>query len=161
MTTSQGLKVYFDTSVYVAIGLSEPGKADLAEVAVGQAQQGRNQGFISSLVVAEAVGCPRVRAPQGESARVGQRKMKEVAEFLLKLNFTYGEGGMVVARWASELCREFDLRGPDALHLALALHANCDELHTFDGDLLKVAKQAGAIVVTEPRGVYQGQFDFS
>lgn len=148
-------RVYFDTTVYIANFLDEPSKGEVAEVALTGAIQGHTQAFISALVVAEATGAPTVRAPQGSSARVGRDRSRKMASFMDALPFTYVEGGRAVGRRAAELASEHQLKGPDALHLALAESAQCGAFYTYDGDQLKV-RSLGAMSISEPKGRADG-----
>jgi predicted nucleic acid-binding protein len=59
-------RAYFDTSVFVAVLLGPEAEShEAALTAVAAAQQGRMTGVVSALVVAEVVGAPAIRAPQG------------------------------------------------------------------------------------------------
>lgn len=152
------LRVYFDTSVYLAPMMADQARADVAEVAIMGAIQGKTQAFISSLVVAEAVGAPNVRAPQGVPPAVGRRRADEIAAYMDSLGFTYVEGGRAVGARAGELAREYQLKGPDALHLALAERAQCDEFYSFDGGHLKIGS-LGGMSIREPRGHADGMLE--
>lgn len=147
-------RVYFEASVFVAIVLAEEGRGERALAAVTHAQAGLSDGFISALVVAESVGCPNVRAPQGARASVGLKKIAKAQALFDGLNLRYVEGGRMVGCRAGTYVQQHNLRGPDALHLALAEQAQCGELHTFDTDLLKIGTLHG-MEIMEPHGFYQ------
>ena len=58
-------RVYFDSTVYLALLLGEKGRAESAREALDWAAGRDAKGFISALVVAEVIGAPRLRLPRG------------------------------------------------------------------------------------------------
>lgn len=152
-------RVYFDSTVYLALLLGEKGRAESAREALDWAAGRDAKGFISALVVAEVIGAPRLRAPQHVPARIGRRQMRMAREYFSGVGFLYVEGGRTVAGRAGELCEHHDLAGPDALHLAMAAHAKCTEFHTFDNDQLKIGS-LGDMRICLPHGSAQGELPF-
>lgn len=156
MSDARPPRVYFDSSVYIAHFLDELGKGDVADVALTGAVQGHSQAFISSLVVAEVSGAPKVRAPQGANPRVGREASRRIAAFVDTLPFVFVEGGRKAGQRAADLAADHQLKGPDALHLALAEVALCSRFFTFDQDQLKVGK-LGSMMISEPKGRADGE----
>ena len=69
--------MYFDTSVFVAVLLGPTAEDhEAALTAVTSSQQGATAGVASALTIAEVVGSPPLRAPQGMPAEEAQRRMQ-------------------------------------------------------------------------------------
>lgn len=156
MKASSSPGVYFDSSVFVAVllGPTEPRHGDCL-AAVTDAQEGITVGFISSLVVAEVVGAPKLRAPQGVSRSEARRRMATAQDFFRTSGFRFVEAGRREGLRAAEIAQEFDMKGADALHVALAESARCRDLFSLDHDQLKVADGIAGLVVRAP--IHEGQ----
>lgn len=156
--TSEASRVYFDTSVILGAFLG-PKERKHAECvgAIQDAQAGRIFGVMSALVVAEATGAPNHR--QGVSPSVAKKAMKAAAAFTQNTGMQMVDISTATGKRAAELAIEFQLKGPDALHLALALEARCTHLYTCDGGLLKVGDY-GHVTVCEPIPTLAPPLDF-
>jgi predicted nucleic acid-binding protein len=151
-------RVYFDSSVFVAIfqGPSAPSyESSLA--ALTAAQQGQTVGVTSALVVAEVVGAPAIRAPQSTPASKAQALMKRAIDYFDGTDLQFVEAGRVEGIRAGMIAREWDMKGPDALHIALAEAANCALLYSLDGDHLKVGTGIPNLGIRPPEGLIQTQ----
>lgn len=142
-------RAYFDTSVILSalLGPQEPNYQHCVD-AITAAQHGTYQAVTSALSVAEAVGAGRHRnGVSASAARKNQRKALEFAQGLgaLFVDITERDG-----RRAAELSITYALKGPDALHLALAANSGCSHLFTCDNDLLKIGGQLAGLVVGVP-----------
>lgn len=122
-------RVYFDASVYVTVflGEDEPDFA-ISEAAITAAEQGAIEGAFSGLVMAETVGAPRIRVGDGTQAD-RDRRLGHVVEYFKASRFLYVEESRRAGERAIELAVDFDLRGPDAMHVALAELAGCGEFY--------------------------------
>lgn len=142
-------RAYLDTSVILSalLGSAEPNYQRCVD-AITAAQHGTYQAVTSALSIAEVVGAGRHRNDVSPSdAKRSQRKALEFAQGLgaIFVDITERDG-----RRAAELSISFALKGPDALHLALAANSGCTHLFTCDNDLLKVAENVPGISVCVP-----------
>jgi predicted nucleic acid-binding protein len=119
---NDALRTYFDASVYVAVflGPSEP-DVELCQASLTEAEEG-GTGVFSSLVVAETIGCPSMRVGDGTPADRAAR-LASARSYFSTTRFTFAEDSRRVALRAADLAIEHNVKGPDALHLALARKA--------------------------------------
>jgi predicted nucleic acid-binding protein len=155
---SEPIGTYFDASVYVSIflGPDEP-YVDACQAALEDAEQGNSAGVFSSLVVAESIGCPRMRVGDGSP---GDRvtRLAAARDYFDSTRFTFVEDSRRVSMRAADLAMEHDLKGPDALHLALAEAAGCERFFSLDGNHLKI-ERIGQLVISRPYGQPQSSID--
>lgn len=159
MATEKRPRVYFDSCVFLALFLGEVERVEKAEAALESATQGITQGCISPLVVSEVIGAPSLRAPQGRLSEADAPRLDHARDYFLATKFQYVDIAQVAAHRAMEHAVRFQLKGPDALHLALAQLGRCDELHTYDGKLLKVENQLSGLRVRTPHGQPQSSLN--
>lgn len=157
MVTERLRKVYFDSCVFLALFLGEKDRAEPAGAAITLAEQHLVRGYISPLTVAETVGAPSLRAPQGRPTEAQARRLDRARDYFLATNLQYLDIAQVAAERAMEHAVTFQLKGADALHLALAQLAHCEELYTYDDKLLKVDTQVAGLCVRTPYGDPQGE----
>jgi predicted nucleic acid-binding protein len=81
-------------------------------------------------------------------------------EFFRRSSFRYVEIGRREGLRAAEISRDWDMKGADALHLAIAEIAGCEQFHTRDNDQLKVGSELPGMIVMEPLGTAQAELDF-
>ncbi len=158
MAIEPPIKVYFDTCVFLAVLLSEEEGQDSARAALEAAEQGFLRGCFSALVVAEAIGSAKLRAPQGIPKKERDHRIDAARDYFLATSFLNVDVTARAGTLAMQYAIEFQLSGPDSLHLALAKMSNCDELHTFDGGLLGVGTSIDGLAVRKPWGHPQGTF---
>lgn len=142
-------KVYFDTSVFLEHFLGQEGAQEARE-ALAEAESRLTLGHVSALVVAECVGAPKVRALQGVPPAERDRRIDVVRDYFHGSIFRHVDATARAGALASEYAIELELHGPDALHLALAKMSGCDELHAFDGALLRVGQSVPGLTVCRP-----------
>ncbi len=144
-------RIYLDTSVLLSafIGPAEE-TYEASAAALASAQSGDFEPVLSALVLSEAVGAPNIRAVQGISRSECRAKQRKVADFLYGLAALYIEIGERHGRRAAELSMSHDLKGKDALHLALALESGCTDMFTCDSDLLKIGDSLPGLRVRLP-----------
>lgn len=152
VASSAPLKVYFDACVFLAWFLDEPGRVEHSAAAILSAEQHISQGHISALTVAEVIGAANLRAPQGPPLPEHEKRLDRARDYFLASPFRFVDITQRASAFAMDYAIAFQLKGPDALHLALAKMSGCRELHTYDDDLLKVGTQVDGLVVREPWG---------
>lgn len=144
MNISQG-PVYVDSSALVKIFVAEE-ESD----AVQSALRGREDLFLSDLVITEVISSAARRAREGSVAR---ERLESLAQTLLdaladrvfrRLDLT-----AEVHREAERLilALPFPMRAADALHLALAAESGCRTVLTFDGRLSRASAFVGLDVL--------------
>lgn len=151
-------KVYFDTCVYLAVMLGEADERE-ANLALKDAEQGATLGHISALVVAEAIGNSELRAPQGIPKAERNRRLDIARAYFLNCGFRNVDITARAGTLAMQYAVEFQLGGPDSLHLALAVMSRCDQLFTYDRGLLGVGDKIPGILVSRPFVNQAGLFD--
>ncbi|WP_375430217.1 type II toxin-antitoxin system VapC family toxin [uncultured Friedmanniella sp.] len=153
-------RLYCDTSVYVEVllGSSAPGYAE-SFAALQAAEHGVYEGMLSALVPAEVVGAPAIRAPQGLAAVESARRMDQALRVLQNLPFRYLEIDKSAGLRAAEIARQYEMKGADALHVAVAQLNGCSLFFSLDHDQLKVADRIPGLVIGRPRGPAQGELE--
>lgn len=153
-------RVYFDTSVFVAVLLGPTAEDhEAALTSVTSAQQGATVGLASALTIAEVVGAPPLRAPQGMPAEEAQRRMQLAVDYFESADLLYVEAGRQEGVRAAQIAREWNMKGADALHIALAEAGRCAQLFTLDRDQLKVGNSIPGLRIGKPVGSAQAQLD--
>ncbi len=156
-------RVYFDTSVYVCmmLGPDQPNgdSYEASLIALESAQQGRSEGVVSALVVAEVVGAPALRAPQGLPAEEARRRMAVALEYFERTDFRFIEAARRDGMRAAAIAREFDMKGADALRVALAQAGGSSSLFTLDHDQSKVGERIEGLRIITPTGEAQAIID--
>lgn len=155
-------RVYLDTSVYVAAMLAP--EAEHSEVCVStleQAERGEIEVLISALVIAEVVGAPPVRAPQGLPRSVALDRMTKAVGFFAASSFVYVEVGRREGLRAAEIARDHDMKGADSLHVAIAELSGCEALYSLDNDQLKVTDKIDGLKIQRPEGSDQPTLPFA
>ncbi|KAB2807972.1 type II toxin-antitoxin system VapC family toxin [Pimelobacter simplex] len=142
--------MYFDTCVYLAVMLpGEPGAREAA-AALSAAERGATLGHTSALVVAEAIGNSKLRAPQGMPKPARDKRLDQARDYFLASDFRYVDITARAGTLAMQYAVDFQLAGPDSLHLALASVSGCDQLFTFDKGLLDVGSRVPGLIVCKP-----------
>jgi uncharacterized protein len=134
--------LYCDTSAVLKLYLPEPGSAEFNEIMAG-----RDDVFVSDLVVTEIVSAVARRLYQGSLSRETARRLQHA--ILGRLD----EGVYHRVELTRDVHRRAEhylltlqatpLRAADALHLALATSARVASLATFDARLGAAARAAG------------------
>ncbi|GAA1327663.1 hypothetical protein GCM10009592_14790 [Brachybacterium rhamnosum] len=150
--------VYLDTSVIVAVLLNEDRAEDTVEV-LESFKNGVAECVISPLVIAEIYGTPKIRevTRSGMTPSLAKKSaldsIRRVDKFLGHLESWDACILVENTRRQGVMVRDFGLRyqlkGPDAMHLAAAIEFGCSHLFTFDRGLLKVGNEQG-VEVSQP-----------
>ncbi len=80
-----------------------------------------------------------------------------MAHYFRASPFLYVEESRRAGERAMLLSVKYGLKGPDALHVALAEVAGCDEMHSLDKKHLRIGDDLGRIRVTRLHGEAQGE----
>lgn len=148
----QYVRPYVDSSVFIAWLWGEVNNG-VDRKAVGthifkQAERGLFKLHISAFTLAEVHKkwkLPRLTAPQDQ----------QLIAFFEHEYIEIVDVDREVGERANELCRQFGLKPPDAIHVASALRANCEVLLAWDGDFRRVVLPD--LIIEEPRIL--GQLD--
>jgi predicted nucleic acid-binding protein len=132
------LKIYWDSNVWVAWANNEDNLRPLCTAILKEAEAGNLRIVVGALVYAEF-------APQNENVS------RAFDQYLDRYLFIFVNLDRPIAKRARMFVERFEhLKGRDAVHLATALHAKADVLHTFDKDLLRIASQVDEIRICKP-----------
>lgn len=129
--------VYWDSDCFLAWLQDEVDKADLCGHVIDECERGKTRLVTSALTLAE------VLALRGSRPIPVDRRAKVEAFF--KQSYIVVRS---VTRRTSEDAREFvwehGVAPKDAIHIATAIGAKLDDLHTFDGDFIKQSGKHGS-----------------
>lgn len=143
-------RIYLDTSVILAAFLGPKDRHHQAACEVlSAAQAGDFTPVVSALVPAEAVGAATVRSRDGVGPAECRREQLKARAFVEGLAGLYVELSESDGLRATELSREHNLSGADALHLAAAMR-HCTTMFACDNGLLKVAGMVDPLQVLYP-----------
>jgi predicted nucleic acid-binding protein len=133
---------YLDSSVYIAAIKNEgDGRGEIAKRILDDGRAGRFQIFASTFIKVEVLkdrGKPPLTADQA----------KTVDEFFQHSSFVWLDLDLSTAEKARDLARAHGFRPGDAVHLASAIRADCDQLLVWDDDFRKGTFDG--VLVTEP-----------
>ncbi|PQM53797.1 hypothetical protein C5U48_02745 [Mycolicibacter virginiensis] len=114
---------------------SDAAKADRAEYLLAGHGE-RHTILLPAIVIAEIAGAPIVRG-NDLAKELREQRVAAALDWIRRSNFVVAELSERIARRASELAVEYQLRGPDASILATAEQWGCKHLYASDGDLTK------------------------
>jgi predicted nucleic acid-binding protein len=136
-------RIYWDACAWVGWSTDRFHDQVLCTQLLEQAERGNLEIVVGTLALAEFA--PRDKAVDDQLLR-----------YLSHDSFLVVSLTRFIAMQARELVRRYPgLRGPDAAHLATALYAKADFLHTHDGYLLSLANRVEGIVISKPQGPAQ------
>lgn len=131
---SQYLKPYLDSNIYIwtLVGPNgpDPVKAKLSAEILQLAEDGHFAVYASTFIEAEVV-----KAPGEPPLSVTQEQ--KIVNFLGRSFFIWIEVDRLIAEKARQLVRDHGWKPADAVHVATALRAECDQLLTWDEPLRK------------------------
>jgi len=136
---------YLDANVYIAAisgpQAADPAKVQLAAEILQLAEQGMFQVFASTFIEAEVI------KPAGSAVPLTQTQEGTIEAYFNRDCFVWIEVDRPIAQKARQIARDHSgFRPPDAVHVASALRANCDQLLTWDENLNN--KGAGRTIET-------------
>lgn len=128
--------VYWDSDCFLGWLQDEVDKADLCAHVLDECRAGKTRLVTSALTIAE------VLALKGQRPIPVDRRL--VVEDFFKHSFIIVRS---VTRRTSENARKYvwehGVKPKDAIHIATAIEAGLDDLHTFDGDFIKQSGKHG------------------
>ena len=119
---------YLDSSVYIAAIVGEevePGKSDLSAQILELGRSGRFQVIASTFVFAEVIKDRKRDALDPDQEAL-------IDQYLSQDFITWVEVDLPIAKKARSLSRFQGLKPVDAIHVASALRARCDQFLTWD-----------------------------
>ena len=135
-------KIYWDSNCFIAYLAAEPGRHDACAAVIRAAERGDVELCTSYISLVETVAIPSLNDVAAEAAIAQFFDSDYIAKMPVDSN---------AAQYARTLRRAINLRGLDAIHLATAIIAGADALHTYDRDLLRIDCQALALpIAIEP-----------
>jgi predicted nucleic acid-binding protein len=144
-------RVYLDTTIYVEVFLGPAAQHFAACQAVLEAGRvGQVEVVISGLVVAEALGSPPIRNPQGQPKAVGDARTAKAFAYFNRCKFLRVEMPFSVGERAASLAAQFEMKGPDASHVALAEYARCTHLLSLDRAHMNLADRIPGLKAGPP-----------
>ena len=120
---------YLDSSVYIAAIVgeeAEPGKSDLSAQILELGRSGSFQAIASTFVFAEVIKDRKRDALDPDQETL-------IDQYLNQDFITWVEVDLPLAKKARSLSRFQGLKPADAVHVASALRAKCDQFLTWDG----------------------------
>jgi predicted nucleic acid-binding protein len=141
-------KPYLDANVYIAVikgpTREDPEKVRTAAAILQLAEEGHFQVYGSTFVAAEVIKVPGDPAPlSAEQERVIVGYFQRDFMVLLELD-------LLTAEKARELARDHGLKPPDAVHVATAIRAGCDQFLTWDEKVHKGGRTIEGVYICEP-----------
>jgi predicted nucleic acid-binding protein len=130
---SQYSKPYLDSNIYIwtIVGpSSDPDKHGISAEILGLAEKGSFQLYASTFIEAEVVKAP-------DEPPLSASQETKISAFFERAFFVWVEVDRLIAQKARQLVRDHQWKPPDAIHVATALRAGCDQFLTWDGKLRK------------------------
>jgi predicted nucleic acid-binding protein len=125
---------YVDSNVYIALlkgTKKEPVKAELAAEILHLAETGQFNVYASTFIEAEVIKAP------GETSPLTPGQESTIATYFENDWIVWLEVDRLIAQEARRVARDFGMKPPDAVHVATALKAGCDQFLTWDEKLHK------------------------
>lgn len=143
---------YWDSVVFLALFLAEPGRVEACEAALEEAEKGK------VLIVTSALTLAEVLALRGEPRLLPDAALKKlVIEFFKNEYIAVQNVTRSVAETARDLVWDFGIKPKDAVHVASALSVKAPVLETFDGGLVAKSGKVGTprLLIREPQSKSQ------
>lgn len=137
---------YLDSSVYISAIVgeeAEPGKSDLSGQILELGRTGRFQVIASTFVYAEVIK-DRMRDPLDPDQEA------LIDQYLSQDFITWVEVDLPIAKKARSISRFQGLKPVDAIHVASALRAKCDQFLTWDESDFTEGTEIEGIAVHRP-----------
>ena len=140
------LRVYWDSSCFIAWLKPEPARMHLCKEVLKAAAAGELEIVTSAISLAEVV------RPDKSIAQFTAADEEKIKRFFKRTYFVIAPTDRITAEGARAFMWKHGLRFRDAIHMATAIRVKIPELHTFDGDFLKLNGKLGASApaITEP-----------
>lgn len=135
---------YWDSDVVIALLQKEAGRVDILHSITDEAEKGRVRIVVSAFSMCEVGRVEGTPLPEDQE--------EIIMEFFDSPYVHVHQVDRTVARKSREILRRFDsVPGKDAVHLATAVLAGVEAMHSYDSrHMLKVDGQIEGLAITEP-----------
>jgi predicted nucleic acid-binding protein len=140
---------YLDSSVYISAIVGEaiePGKSDLSAQILELARSGRFNVFASTFVFAEVI-------KDRKRDELDPEQEATIDKYLEQDFITWVEVDLPIAKKARSLSRFQGLKPVDAIHVASALRAKCDQFLTWDENDFTDGTEIDGLAIYRPHMV--------
>lgn len=148
-------KPYLDSSVFIALVKREirgdVNRGEIAKHILDSAANGQFPIVTSTLTLAE------VHKKRGMASTLSTAQDETILALFENEYVQLVDLDRLIGERANRLCREYDLLGNDAVHLASAMRAGCDVLLAWDHHLTDICRQD--IRIEEPTMIGQQHLD--
>jgi predicted nucleic acid-binding protein len=142
------IRPYIDANVYIAMlqgsSAKDPEKARISAEILYLGERGELSVHASTFIEAEVI------KPPGEEKPITPEQEAMIEGYFDKDFIVWLEVDRVIARKARKLARDHGMKPPDAVHVATALRAGCDQFLTWDEKLHKGGRNIEGLVICEP-----------
>jgi len=121
------IKLYWDSCVFISRIQGDPDRIEVLEYWTDEAASGRAQIFTSTMAIAEVTYLNRDCTEEEMAADVQAINDYFRNDYITVVNVTTR-----IAEDAAAISRIYGTKPPDAIHLATALFAECETVHTYD-----------------------------
>jgi len=142
--------VYVESSVFLALVKGEEGRIEDCRAVAFQAEAGEITVVTSPFTLAEVA--------KTEGVALAEDVEREISLFFNHEWIHLVELDRLVATRARKVIRDFNLKPPDAVHVASAVNIGATLLLTYDKDLLRIGRIEN-MEIRQPAG--QRPFDFA
>ena len=125
--TTKPMFVYWDSCVFISCLQRDPKRCGTLGMIVDEAKSGKIVLVASTMAVAETLKLSDDKTLRKEELKTIQAFFDN--EFIEIIDVTKEIAGI-----AASIAREHDLKPPDAIHVATAIHCRCKCLQTYDGE---------------------------
>ncbi|WP_185969867.1 type II toxin-antitoxin system VapC family toxin [Rhizobium straminoryzae] len=146
------LKHYWDSGVFLAWLQNEAGRIDGCRDTLDRAKAGEIVIVTSALTITEVLWTK-------DGPRLSEDKAEILNGFFRRSYIRVVNLDRAIAQKAQKHVWNDGVRPKDSIHLATALHLQCDVLEAFDNGLLNKNGHFGTIVIREPQCKAQGSLD--
>lgn len=128
-------RLYAEAAPFIYFVEANPQYLDQMDVIFKRLDAGEIQGFTSAITLTEVLMLP---------VRLGRRDLETAYRSILLHNTSVSliQASGEIAEQAAHLCARYNLRTPDALHVATALDSKCDAFLTNDKGLRRITEIA-------------------
>lgn len=120
-------RIYWDSCVYISCLEKTPSRYPTLAAIVQLAKDDKIDLVISPLIFAEV-------AKINDASLTAAKQAETIRDFLENDYFKPRPFDRSIGQEAAEIVRTYGLKPPDAVHVAIAIRAKCDCLHTYDGE---------------------------
>lgn len=141
--------IYWDACVFHALLAKEAGRTEACNNVVKDARDGASIIYTSAITYTE---CVRIKTEKGQSAKkLAKENEKEVHDFFLHKWIRVVNCDRIIGEKARMLCwAHAALHPKDAIHVASAIFAGVDVMHTYDDALLKLSGKIDNLRIETP-----------